>query len=71
MSRVSNVYSDDKYNQKWVRTSGIIQCMNTGLDKYGEMIKSTVRLKITRPGRHSTTPLSVRSGYDKENRARI
>ena len=34
------------------------------------MEKSTVRLKITRPGRHSATPLSARSSYDNENRAR-
>ena len=34
------------------------------------MEKSTVPLKITRPGRHSTTPLSARSSYDNENRAR-
>jgi len=33
------------------------------------MEKSTVRLKVTRPGRHSTTPLSARSSYDNENRA--
>ena len=33
------------------------------------MEKSTVRLNIMRPGRHSTTPLSARSGYDNENRA--
>jgi len=34
------------------------------------MEKSTVRLKITRPGRYSTTPLSARSSYDNENRVR-
>ena len=34
------------------------------------MEKSTVRLKMTRPGRHSTTPLSARSSYENENRAR-
>ena len=34
------------------------------------METSIVRLKITRPGRHSTTPLSARSSYDNENRAR-
>ena len=30
------------------------------------MENSTVRLKITRPGRHSTTPLSARSSYDNK-----
>ena len=34
------------------------------------MEKFTVRLKMTRPGRHSTTPLSARSSYENENRAR-
>ena len=33
------------------------------------MEKSTVQLKITRHGRHSTTPLSARSSYDNENQA--
>ena len=31
---------------------------------------STVQLKMTRPGRHSTTPLSARSSYNNKNRAR-
>ena len=31
------------------------------------MKKSTVWLKITRPGRHSMTPLSARSSYDNGN----
>ena len=35
-----------------------------------KMEKSTVRLKMTRPGLHSTTPLSARSSYENENRAR-
>ena len=34
------------------------------------MEKSTVRLKIMRPGRQSMTPLSDRSNYDNENRTR-
>ena len=34
------------------------------------MEKSTVRLKVTRPVWHSTTPLSARSSYENENRAR-
>ena len=32
------------------------------------MEKSTVRLKLTRLGQHSTTPLSVWSSYDNQNR---
>jgi len=32
------------------------------------MEKSTVGLMMTRPGRHSMTPLSARSSYDNENR---
>jgi len=34
------------------------------------MEKSTVRLKMTRPGRHSTTPLSAQSSYENENMSR-
>jgi len=34
------------------------------------MEKSTVRLEMTRPGPHSTTPLTSQSSYDNENRAR-
>jgi len=34
------------------------------------MEKSTVQLKMTRPGWHSTTPPSVQSSYDNENMAR-
>ena len=30
------------------------------------MEKSTVRLKVTRLGQHSTTPLSAQSSYDNE-----
>jgi len=33
------------------------------------MEKSTVQLKMTRSGRHSTTPLSALSSYDNKNRA--